>query len=681
MKQKESEVRSQETKEDARLTVSRVVAIAGRTGVAFLLFTLAWAMLSWLAPNGLLKIGAAAGAILTATWLVLRGMRLAARQAVWRLRNRLMVTYLFIAVAPIAMVVLLALLGGYSLVYQLAAYLVTSQLDRRTAILESAADAVAHLAPEVRATEMPSVLRAFSDDFPGLEALLRQSGQRFRYPAGNAMPDPPLGWESTGAVVRRTGRYYLWSHRVLPERAELTLTVPLTRQFLTGLAPNMGRVDIGDTQGSSGAGGGLRGPLPPPVNRFDREVFWFANVAAADWDTPGVFSNSLIAVRTRVSAVLNSVFNNTGDQAQGALKVAIVLGAVIFVIVEIVCGVIGFSMTRTITSAVHRLYEGTQRVLEGDFSHRIEVPRTGREPGGDQLAELSHSFNRMTAHVEKLLLVAKEKERLESEIEIARQVQNQLFPRATPETQGLCLTAFCQPARTVSGDYYDYAAAGPGRIAIAIGDVAGKGISAALLMAALQSSLRAQLQASLEQVSIEAAGAAANSGAARDTRAEVGVGVCVSTSRVVARINRQLYEATPPEKYATFFLGIYEEASGELTYTNAGHLPPLLLRRSGAQEELDVTGTVVGLFRSIEYGEARVKLDPGDLLVCFTDGATESENAFGEMFGEQRLVETIAANANRPDEHMIQATLSAVREWTGSEELADDFTVLLARRV
>jgi sigma-B regulation protein RsbU (phosphoserine phosphatase) len=656
-----------------RLTVRRVAAIAGRTGIAFVVFATAWVVLSWLASNGLLKIGAAAGAILTGTWLALRGLRLAARQAVWRLRNRLMVTYLFIAVAPIAMVVMLALLGGYSLVYQLAAYLVTSQLERRTAILESAADAVAHLAPEIRTTEMPSVLGALADDFPGLEALLRQTGQRFRYPAGSTMPDPPLGWESTGAVVRRAGRYYLWSHRVLPNRAELTLTVPLTRQFLAGLAPNMGRVDIGDTPERLGAAGGLRGALPPPVNRFDREVVWFANRPAGDWDTPGVSSNSLIAVRTRVSAVLSAVFNNTGDEAQGALKVAIVLGMVIFVIVEIACGVIGVTMTRTITSAVHRLYEGTQRVLEGDFSHRIEVPKSG----DDQLAELSHSFNRMTAHVEQLLVVAKEKERLESEIEIARQVQNQLFPRATPETQGLCLTAFCQPARMVSGDYYDYAAAGPGRIAIAIGDVAGKGISAALLMAALQSSLRAQLQASLEQVSVEAVRAAANSGLSFDA----GAAVCVSTARVVARINRQLHEATPPEKYATFFLGIYEEASGDLTYTNAGHLPPLLLRRGGAQEELDVTGTVVGLFPSIEYGEARVRLESGDMLVCFTDGATESENAFGEMFGEQRLVETIAANANRSEEDMIQAALSAVREWTGAGELADDFTVLLARRV
>jgi sigma-B regulation protein RsbU (phosphoserine phosphatase) len=202
-------------------------------------------------------------------------------------------------------------------------------------------------------------------------------------------------------------------------------------------------------------------------------------------------------------------------------------------------------------------------------------------------------------------------------------------------------------------------------------------------MAALQSSLRAQLQASLEQVSFAAAGSGAAGGAGAAPGAEVAAGV--STARVVARINRQLHEATPPEKYATFFLAIYDEATSELTYTNAGHLPPLLIRRDAppdsAPQELDITGTVVGLFPSIEYGESRIKLEPGDLLVCFTDGATESENAFGEMFGEQRLVENIAAHAHLPEEGMIQAALAAVREWTGTGELADDFTILLARRL
>ena len=265
------------------------------------------------------------------------------------------------------------------------------------------------------------------------------------------------------------------------------------------------------------------------------------------------------------------------DPVESTLRVFLIAGFVIFVIVEIISLVIGIGFARTITGAVHRLYEGTQLVIAGDFSHRIEVT------GNDQLAELSQSFNRMTEHLQQLLVVAKEKERLESEIEIAREVQNQLFPREIPQLRTLRIQAVCQPARLVSGDYYDFERVGEGEVALAIADVAGKGISAALLMAALQSSLRVQLQTPVEVL--------AGGGGGR--------GSGLSTSRLVSNLNRQLYSMTSAEKYATFCLGIYDEPSSTFTYTNAGHLSPLLIRASAGQataESLDVNGTVVGAF-------------------------------------------------------------------------------------
>jgi phosphoserine phosphatase RsbU/P len=322
--------------------------------------------------------------------------------------------------------------------------------------------------------------------------------------------------------------------------------------------------------------------------------------------------------------------------------------------VEIISVIIGISMTRTITGAVHRLYEGTQHMIHGDFSHRIEVK------GKDQLAELSRSFNSMIENLERLLVVAKEKERLQSEIEIAREVQSQLYPRSVPKTETLRLTAICQPARMVSGDYYDYEAIRGKRIALAVGDVAGKGISAALLMATLQSSLRTQLQGW---------DASCN-----------GEPPQVSPSRLVSRLNSQLYTYTSPEKYATFCLGVFDEASGSFAYTNAGHLPPLLFR-DGEAQHLDVNGTVVGAFPFSSYGESRVDLRSGDLLVCFTDGITEPENEYGEMFGEERLVDLIAKNSHRNEEQIIEMVLASVRQWTSSEELQDDMTIMLARRV
>jgi sigma-B regulation protein RsbU (phosphoserine phosphatase) len=262
-------------------------------------------------------------------------------------------------------------------------------------------------------------------------------------------------------------------------------------------------------------------------------------------------------------------------------------------------------------------------------------------------------------------VVAQEKERLQSEIEIAREVQNQLYPRAVPKSRTLRLKGFCQPARTVSGDYYDYENVQETQVALAIGDVAGKGISAALLMATLQSSLRAQLQNCVEQAGPAGSGS---------------VATMVSTSHIVSRLNSQLYSYTSAEKYATFCLGIYDEPSSVFTYTNAGHLPPILIRQ-GVAERLDVNGTVVGAFPFSVYDESSVDLRSGDLLVFFSDGVTEPENAYGEMFGEDRLIDVITRNAHLSEEQIVELVLASVHDWTASEELQDDMTIMLARRI
>ncbi len=137
---------------------------------------------------------------------------------------------------------------------------------------------------------------------------------------------------------------------------------------------------------------------------------------------------------------------------------------------------------------------------------------------------------------------------------------------------------------------------------------------------------------------------------------------------------------TSAEKYATFCLGSYDEPSSTFSYTNAGHLSPLLIR-DGAAELLDVNGTVVGAFDFSEYGESSVTLRSGDLLVLYTDGVTEPENEYGEMFGEERLIDLLIRNAQRPEEEIIALVLDGVKQWTATEELQDDMTLLLARRV
>jgi len=631
-------------------------------GIAFLAFLVLYFLVDAFAPNSLWRFVAGLGAIVTGFWVAIRMLRMAAKQAIWRLRNRLLVTYLFIAVVPILLIVVLAAGGAEFLARQLAVYLVTSELDRRVENLQAASESVEQAAPIDRLGVVRGMVDLFYlKRYPGIEVSLHDGAHTFRYPPGASLVPPPVGWSDVSGPLVRDRKFYLWSYRKT-EWGDITITVPLTREFLEGLVPNLGVVDLLESNTSRavfGPGSSKTRRLPAAVNRFDNEFLWYATLPMGDWDKPATERRGLLVVRSRTSAVLNAVFNRKTDIVQGALQIGLIAGVVVFFIVEITSLIIGVAMTRTITSAVHRLYRGTQRMIEGDFSHRIDVT------GHDQLAELSRSFNSMTENLERLLVVAKEKERLQSEIEIAREVQNQLYPRVVPTTRTLRLTAICQPARMVSGDYYDYECIRDSQLALAIGDVAGKGISAALLMATLQSSLRTQLQNWMEVA------AAAGNGSSIKT---------VSTSHVVSRLNNQLHAYTSSEKYATFCLGVFDEPTAAFTYTNAGHLPPVLIRE-GVGHRLDVNGTVVGAFPFSIYGESRVEMKSGDLLVFFTDGITEPENEYGEMFGEDRLVDLIARNAHRTEPEIIDLVLSGVHQWTASEELQDDMTILMARRV
>jgi sigma-B regulation protein RsbU (phosphoserine phosphatase) len=141
-----------------------------------------------------------------------------------------------------------------------------------------------------------------------------------------------------------------------------------------------------------------------------------------------------------------------------------------------------------------------------------------------------------------------------------------------------------------------------------------------------------------------------------------------------------LCASTTPDKYATFCLGVYDEATNTLTYTNAGHLPPALIRQ-GQGTRLDVNGTIVGCFPHVSYEESSVRLEPGDLLLCFTDGISELENAFGEMYGEDRLIELVAKNAHLSEQRIIDLIVDAAHEWCGSHEMQDDLTLLVVRRL
>ena len=600
-------------------------------------------------------------------WLVARWLRRLVRVVIWKLRNRLLVAYLFIAVVPILLLLALVTEASRNLAGQIAVYLVNAELERRVSLLRSIAGSVARAPDEQRNVTVQRFAHLLDDIFPGFQ-LHVFGAKEFRYPPGSSFARPPPGWQNADGLVVQEDKLFAWTH-VVEQGREATIAVPLSRKWLAGLVPGIGAVSIVHFPDpgaapprrrlqlrlqDTGAETGDENFLPPPVNRFDIDLLWGTRVPIALWDSPSSSEHGLLGVHSRFSAVVRVLF---AQRVQSGALLPLLYGLAILVLVaELISLVIGFSITRTITEAVHELYEGTQRVMRGDFSHRIQVR------GDDQIAELSRSFNRMTENIENLLEVAKEKERLQADLEIAREVQRQLFPRTLPALPNLELRALCNPARMVSGDYYDFPSLNELQIAMALGDVAGKGISAALLMATLQSALRTQLRESRELADSQ------------------GSPLVFLSSRVVSKINQQLYADTAPEKYATFYLAIYDDLTGVLTYTNAGHLPPLLVRGSQVIR-LDVNCLVVGAFPFAKYDESSITMEPGDLLVCYTDGVTEPENEYGEMFGENRLIETIVKNADMPLDAVLAAVVEDVRRFTGSPELQDDMTLLVARRL
>lgn len=259
----------------------------------------------------------------------------------------------------------------------------------------------------------------------------------------------------------------------------------------------------------------------------------------------------------------------------------------------------------------------------------------------------------MTQEIEAQRRMAAEKLELErraaQELEIAKQVQARLFPQTLPPLRTLEYVGVCKQARHVGGDYYDFVALGQERIGLLIGDVSGKGIAAALLMANLQANLRSQFVLAREQPQF-----------------------------FLQSVNRLFYANSIDSAYATVFFADYDDRAQRLRYANCGHLSGILLRRNGTVEWLHSTGTVLGLFEQWESPIMECQLSAGDLLALYTDGVTESRDESGEEFGEQRLLQHLRQKTGLPVHHLLSSVLEQIQGFSSAEQ-HDDITLILAR--
>jgi sigma-B regulation protein RsbU (phosphoserine phosphatase) len=246
-----------------------------------------------------------------------------------------------------------------------------------------------------------------------------------------------------------------------------------------------------------------------------------------------------------------------------------------------------------------------------------------------------------------------QRERMNREVEIAREVQERLFPQKLPIIAGLDYAGHCRPALGVGGDYYDFLALPKGNLGIAIGDVSGKGIAAALMMASLQASLRSEA-----------------------TRAPENLAAAVSN------INHLVYEASASNRYATFFYGQYDPTQGTFDYVNAGHNPPMLFHDAGgngAVTRLEPGGTVIGLLESVHYHQGSVRLVPGDVLIAFTDGISEAMNLDDEEWGEDRLIDAVRECRRSSANQLLESIFDAATKFAGTAPQHDDMTVVVVR--
>jgi sigma-B regulation protein RsbU (phosphoserine phosphatase) len=691
-----------------------------------------------------------------ATLFVILAFRTLKRRVLWRLRNRLIVTYVFIGVIPAVLLVVMGFIAIYLFAGQFASFVVTSEINSQLRSMQAVNAAVSNeLASRIEKGEPPT-----ADSLAGLRKRDRAWGRRrvcawhgtrvlffsgsSQNPSAMSFPDFFNQEQSEYAkairegqpfkeIVRDEDKLYLRVASVFdvgPEKLTVVTGEPFDKDLIADIATNLGEITLfaagialndsqqndssqsatkghsfetrlfaepGKSKGGSGAleggvseGGAHQakagpsrevdqqifhpaftvGSLAAPDGIMDREITFGTPLPVVDWKTGDrARAGALVSVRTRPSVLYTHLFAALGDIARGIEYVLLAI-LILFAVIELVALIIGTRMTRTVTGAVAQLYDATRNVDRGDFSHRIPVK------SADQLAQLSLSFNSMTESIEKLIQEQKEKQRLEGELAIAQEVQAQLFPRQVTELESLEVHGFCRPARTVSGDYYDFLTASSHKLILAVGDISGKGISAALLMATIHSAVRAYSVESLPQMREPVAvGAVAGAGRIMAAWPE---GIEVSPGALLGLLNHQLYESTPPEKYATLFLGIYDGRTHRLTYSNGGHLPPVLVSENGTVRRLEAGGTVVGLFDNMIYDEGSVQMHPGEIFVAYSDGVTEPENEFGE-FGEERLIDLVSVNRHLPLLQISQAVTSAVDDWIGDNEQPDDITLVLAR--
>jgi phosphoserine phosphatase RsbU/P len=656
--------------------------------------------------------------------LVVFTARLAAvtrRRLLWRVRRKLILSYIFIGVVPALLIVAFFLLGGFLLFQNLSSYLFKDgyddvvgdvQLMARTTALELGRGR----APEAAAAPILERRRAnVQERYPELSLALVRTQPAPNLPAGaraQARPPGPAiaagpwrhltppaeipdwviargGFSGTLAIVAPdadeqpelimrsvelldgAGAGYAvvvdlpFDGKVIEEVRDRTgiRAGDITLRPRDGVAARPLRGRFGRREAATPAPDDSGAPPPPAENGppppIERGLLESSVVVVdfADWAT-GERARAYVSVNVRPGDLYDRISASQptfGTRSLGDIFLLVLIAiAVLFVIIQLVALTMGVALARSITSSVHELFGGTERVRRGDFTHRIAVKAQ------DQLGELATSFNQMTESIEHLLQTEAEKKRLEEELRIAREIQMSLLPRGALSAPGLEITALCVPAREVGGDYYDFFTLSGGRVALLVADVSGKGTSAALYMAELKG-----LLLSLSQ------------------RHE-------SPRELLIETNRILSDNLDSRSFITMTYAVIDVAARTLTFARAGHTPLIYLPatgpRAGRAQVCQPSGLVLGLriddihekFTAL-LEEQTIPIAPGDVFVLYTDGVTEAMNLAGDLFGDPRLGRIVEEHGHLRSAELRERILREVESFAGEADQHDDLTLILMK--
>jgi sigma-B regulation protein RsbU (phosphoserine phosphatase) len=667
-------------------------ALSPRGRILFLIvgFKLVIGLFGAGAPGWLRVLDSAGTIVLVVAlgYLLVRILALLQRRLLWRVRRKLVLSYILIGFVPIVLIVSFFVLAGLLMLGTVSSSLVQRSFED---VVDDAVGLVATTAVDLERLDEATEVRAL------LEHRLRVVEARYPLAAIAVVPQGGVGavfggaaglWRHTAGPpgfpdwLERGGSGIVMAEaegrRAMVARGAELVDVAGRRYVVVADLPIVG--DVVERMQLENGIDLIEASVANPVGESESEttlpvaeeprvllspggagtdegaglgLSWVLFFDALDWST-GTHGRGSVSFQVQPSAVFGLVVRGGDFGFASAFLIVLMAIGVMFLTIEAVALVMGFALARSITGAVHELFTGTERVRHGEFSHRIQVET------GDQLGELAGSFNSMTRSIGDLLKQAEEKRRLEEELRIAREIQMSLLPAGPVTFPGLAVTAMCRPAREVGGDYYEFVTLGEHRLGVLVADVSGKGTSAAFYMAELKG-----LILSLSQI-------------------------YQGPKRLLMEVNKILSASLDNSTFISMTYAVVDLEARTVTYARAGHTPLIYVPADGRaprrSQVLIPNGLVVGLhLDDIEerfselLEECTLPITAGDLFVLFTDGISEAMNEESDLYGEERLSELLAEHAHLPSDELRERVLGDVEAFVGGAEQHDDMTIVLLR--